>query len=253
MMKEKFRIEELKKENLKFIVELVRSSFEKKYLIPSIYRAKGIEKFISNELDNHFSPYKYFVMWENDVIVGYAEYKVFEGQFTAFLNIIAVNNEFKNKGIGKKLYEYTKNKFIEDGFSSIALDVYESNEIALNWYLTFGFTKKSSNSFYEIEAKLNCEYKSKICIQNFPHYKELQKIYGFYFLDILIENESYKVGTIEKDIIVRGNYTEQLKNQLPFLSKQQEINKFYLLGNEKESEELKLIDKIFRMELNLKS
>ncbi|HEY1196823.1 GNAT family N-acetyltransferase [Flavobacterium sp.] len=252
MMKERYRIEELKKENLKLVVELVRSSFENKYLIPSIYRTKGIEKFISNELENHFSPYRYFVMFENDVIMAYAEYKIFEGQSTAFLNIIAVNNEFKNKGVGKKIYEYTKNKFLKDGFDTIALDVYESNKIALNWYLNFGFIQKKSNSFYEIDIKKDLEHKSKIFIQNFPHYKELQKIYGFYFLDILIENESYKLGTIEQDIIVRGNYSESLKNQLSLLSKQSEINKFYLLGDEKESEELKLIDKIFRMELNLK-
>lgn len=252
MTKERYRIEELKKEDVETVVNLVRSSFEKKYLIPSIYRGKGIDKFISNEIDNPFSPYKYFVLWDENTIAGYAEYKIFESTSTAFLNIISVSNDYKNKGIGRKIYEYSKNFFIEKGFASIALDVYESNKIALDWYINFGFKQISSNSFYEIKLKDTDQDDSKIFIQNFPQYKELQNSYGFYFLDVVIENENHRLGTIDEDLIVRGNYSSFLEKQLPILSKKFQFKKIYFVGSESQSEGFEFVDKILRMELNIK-
>ena len=102
MMKENYKINLLQQKDVSKATNIVKTSFEKTYLIPSIYRGRGIEHFISNEIENPFSPYRYFVLFEENVIVGFAEYKIFESTSTAFLNIIAVNNECKNRGIGKK-------------------------------------------------------------------------------------------------------------------------------------------------------
>lgn len=252
MTKERYKIEELKKEDIETVVNLVRSSFEKKYLIPSIYRGKGIEKFISNEIDNPFSPYKYFVFWDENTIAGYAEYKIFESTLTAFLNIISVSNDYKSKGIGRKIYEYSKNFFVKKNFTLIALDVYQSNKIALDWYTNFGFKQTSSNSFYEIKLKQNDQDDSKIFIQNFPQYKELQNSYGFYFLDVVVKGENHRIGTIGEDLIVRGNYSKFLEEQLPILSTKFQCKNIYFVGSESQFEGFEFVDKILRMELNIK-
>ena len=221
-------------------------------MIPSIYRAKGIEKFISNELDNLFSPYKYFVLCYENEIAGYVEYKIFESTSTAFLNIIAVSNDYKQKGIGRKLFEYSRNFFSQRGFNSIQLDVYKTNTVAFNWYLSFGFGHKSSNSFYQIELDAKHQKPNQIYIQNYPQYKELHKKFGFYFLDVTIANENIRLGTIEKDLIVRGVFTQSLREQLLYFSKILEFENLYFIGGNCEFEECKFMNEIIRMELNIK-
>lgn len=252
MTKEKYSIRSIEKEDVAKVVRLVTTSFEKEYLIPSIYKGKGIEKFISNELDNQFSPYKHFVLCYENEIAGYVEFKIFESTSTAFLNIIAVSNDYKQKGIGRKLFEYSRIFFSQRGFNSIQLDVYKTNTVALNWYLSFGFEQKSSNSFYKLELDAKNQRPNQIYIQNYPQYKELQKIYGFYFLDLTIGNENIRLGTIEKDLIVRGVYTQSLREQLLYFSETLEFENLYLIGSNCEFEECKLMNEIIRMELNIK-
>lgn len=251
-MKEKYNIQSLVKKDVNQVVTLVCDSFKKEYLIPSIYRGKGIVKFISQELENIFSPYRYFVIRYENEIAGYAEYKIFESNSIAHLNIIAVSNNYKQKGIAKKIFEFTKSFFIERGFSSIQLDVYKSNTIALNWYSSLGFKKESSNSFFKIKLQAKEQGPNKINIQNYPQYKELQKIFGFYFLDLTIENENICVGTIEKDLIVKGVYSQLFREQLHHFSEIFKFENFYFIGNSCEFEECEFINEIFRMELNLK-
>lgn len=251
MTKEKYNIRSIVKEDVAKVVSLVTSSFEQDYLIPSIYRGKGIAKFISNELDNIFSPYRYFVLCCENEIAGYVEFKIFESASIAFLNIIAVNNDYKQKGIGRKLFEYSRIFFSEIGINSIQLDVYKSNTIALNWYLSIGFEQKSYNSLYKIELEAKNQKTNQIRLQNYPQYKELQKIFGFSFLDLTIENENIRVGTIGKDIIVRGIYTQSLRDQLLNFSEVLKFENLYFIGSNCAFEECKFMNEIFRMELNI--
>src|SRR5665647_738318 len=133
MMKEKYNIKELDKNDIALAVNLVRRSFNNDFLIPSIYRSKGIERFIANELENRFSPYKYFVICIDNVIVGFVEFKIFSNLSMAFLNIICISNEYKNKGVGSTLFEYCRAYFLKNNFKSIQLDVYKTNVQALKW------------------------------------------------------------------------------------------------------------------------
>lgn len=252
MTKEKYSIRSIVKEDIGKVVNLVTTSFEKDFLIPSIYRGKGIEKFISNELDNKFSPYRYFVFCYENEIAGYAEYKIFENTSTAFLNIIAVSNDYKQKGIGRELFVYSRNFFSQRGFDSIQLDVYKTNTVVLNWYLSFGFEQKSSNLFYKIGLDAKKQKTNQIYIQNYPQYKELHKIFGFHFLDVTIADENIRLGIIEKDLIVRGVYTQSQREQLLSFWKEMEFENLYFIGSNCEFEECKFMNEIIRMELNIK-
>ena len=144
-----------------------------------------------------------------------------------------------------------KNYFAERGFESLALDVYESNTVAFNWYKGFGFNQTNSTAFYEIEIERNKQEFAKIYIQNYPQYKVLQEKYGFFFLDIVVENESIRLGTIDKDLIIRENYPLSLRLNLPYLLVNLEFEKIYFIGNDSHSE-FRIIDNIIRMELNIK-
>lgn len=252
MMKEEYNIRLLEKQDISKAVALVTSSFEKEYLIPSIYRGKGIEKFISKELDNKFSPYRYFVLLYENEVAGYLEYKIFQNSTVAFLNIIAVSNAYKQKGIGKKLLEFSMSFFAERKFSSIQLDVYKTNTVALNWYLSFGFEEKNSNSFFNIELNQNEPKHNSILVQNYPQFKELHEEFGFSLLDISFGTDSFRIGTIGKDLILRNAYSKTLLEELPNFMKLMHFENLYFVGNNCEVKESQLINEILRMELNIK-
>lgn len=252
MMKEVHNIRPIQPDDVVAVVNIVGSSFDNNYLIPSIYRCKGITDFISFEINNMFSPYRYFVYCIDEEIAGYAEYKIFKNTGVAFLNIIAVNNKFKNKGIGGLLFNYTRDFFIEEGFSSIHLDVYKTNLVALKWYKGFGFKKTSSNYFYKVGIDSENQKCSEFVIQNYAQYKVVNDAFGFYFLDISNANEDIRLGTIDGDLFIRGKYPQSLRMQLDDFSKKIFFRNLYYIGSECSFNECEFIDKIIRMELNIK-
>jgi ribosomal protein S18 acetylase RimI-like enzyme len=250
-MKEKYSIKEMKMEDIPIVVKLVRESFDNKYLIPSIYRAKGVAKFIFNELENKFTPCKYFVFWDGDQIVGFSEFKIHNSEIV-FLNIIAVSNEYKNKGIGRQLLENSRKYFIDQGFKSIQLDVYKSNTIAITWYSKCGFKHESSNMFYKIKLKPNSRIASKgFYIRNYSQFKAISEFFGFYFVDVGIGPSNLKFGFIDNDLFWRGNYDCNIIEQLPDFVEILKIQNVYFIGNRLNIIESELIDEIIRMELNI--
>lgn len=252
MMKEVHDIRPIQPNDVVSVVNIVRSSFDNNYLIPSIYRCKGITDFISIEINNMFSPYRYFVYCVDEIIAGYAEYKILKKSGVAFLNIIAVNKKYKNNGIGGLLFNYTRDFFIEEGFNYIHLDVYKTNLVALNWYERFGFVKKSSNYFYKIGIDFENQKCSEFVIQNYAQHKVVNDAFGFYFLDISNANEDIRLGTIDEDLFIRGNYTQSLRTQLDDFSKKIFFRNLYYIGAECSFNECEFIDEIIRMELNIK-
>jgi len=55
---------------------------------------------------------------------------------------LAVRKEYWNKGIGLKLMLFAESLAKRDKFNSIRLDTYNSNLIAINFYLSLGYVKK---------------------------------------------------------------------------------------------------------------
>lgn len=251
-MSEEFEIKELEAKDVATVVDLVRTSFDSNYIIPSIYRGKGIAKFILSELENEFSPYKYFVLYCNNKIAAYTEYKIFKKQSMAFLNIVSVSNKYKNQRLGSKIFEYSRDYFKTGGFQSIELDVYASNSVAINWYKTYGFEQLSSKLFYKVELNRDSQNKNDVYIKNFPQYKEIKNTLGFYFLDTSIENKDTMFGVIEDDLIIRGVFDQSINLHLSYICKVLKMNNIYYIGNECQFPECKFIDQIERMKLNIK-
>lgn len=247
-MKENYEIRFLRAKDIVAAVNIVRSSFEEDYLIPSVYRSKGIEKFIYFELDNPFSAYKYFVICKGKEIVGFAEFKLFKSNSVAFLNVIAVSNNYKGLGVGKLLLDYSKNFFAEYGYTAIQLDVYKSNLNAISYYDKFGFVKTDSKSFYKIQIPEN-SFEADICVLNFSQYKAMIEVFGFYFIDIIIDGITTRLGVIDNDIIIRGQYDLPLHNVIKTISNALFANNVYLISESCDSEGALIQDEIYRFQL----
>ena len=250
MMKEKFDIRELEVKDVLKIVTLVRTSFHTNYIKPSIYRGQGVDRFILSELENQFSPYKYFVLYVNNKVAAYTEYKIFSQLNMVFLNIIAVSNNFKNQKFGSIIFEFSRDYFKKKGFKTIQLDVYSTNTVAINWYTKYGFNRLSSNFFYKMEMNKK-HIENNIIIKNFPQFKVMKSTLGFSFLETSINNEDFNFGIIEDDIFVRGKYDYSISCHIAYISKILNMRNIYYIGNEALSSESNFIDKIERMELNL--
>lgn len=249
-MKENYKIKFLKKEDISTVISLVKLSFQASYLIPSIYRGVGIEKFIANELDNPFSSYKYFVVYNRKEIVGYAEFKIFKEKAMVFLNIIVISNKYKGTGIGSRLLEYSKSYFLSNGYSFMQLDVFKSNFLAINYYNKFGFKNIGIKNFYSINTT-NFFSNDVVKIANYPNYLTLIQIYGFSFLEFFINGISIRVGVIEDDIIIREESCLQFRKNINKVSKVLGINNIYQITEQNNLFDAVLQDEIYRLQLEL--
>lgn len=254
MMKENYKIKQLEIDDVKDFVRIIRESFQSHHLVPSIYRGKGVEQFIINEMDNIFSPYKYFVAYHNNQVVGSAEFKVFAGSNTFFLNMIASEKEFKGKGIGKSILNFAVDFFVRLGYENFQLDVYQDNNVALNWYLTLGFKQMEYKSLYKVNTKSYKLEEQRIYIQNYPQYKINKDSYGFNYIDVVSHNESMRIGVIGDDLIFRGEYRDTTKIIAKILHDSLYFKNIYFIGkdNMTNRSELIFMNNIIRMELKLK-
>ena len=240
-------------EDVKSIVLLVRESFNELYLISSIYRCFGIESFISTEIKNQFSPYRYFVAEIDEKIVGFAEYKLFFDTSVAFLNMIAVDHNLKGRGIASSLFYHTKEFFSDQSFECIELDVFSSNSIALNWYISLGFSEKNTKSFYEYkgETVFTKVLEKKMVILNYPNFRCLYKEFGFSFLQILSEEQNVNIGIIDDTGIFRETLPEgESFSDILNMLESENIKKICYIGNEININDFTKISDIKRMKLN---
>lgn len=251
-MKEEIKIDIAVVSDIGCIIDLVRSSFNEAYLKSSIYRCKGIADFISAELNNSFSPYKYFVAKMHNKIVGFVEFKIFPQTSTAFLNMIATDNTFKGKGIATKIFDFSEKYFREQMYNNIQLDVFKSNEVARQWYVNMGFIKEKASSFYEQNLKNSPKDIPDMMILNLSQFNCLYEKFGFSFLQISTLKQSFTLGIIDKNIIVNGDdVSEEILLTVKSFFKDYNFKTIYYKGQEKNLEKYKYIDEIHRMKLTL--
>ncbi len=249
-MNEKYNLKIIDKQDISEAVSIVRSSFNPKYLYASIYRGHGIVSHIQNELENSFSPYYYMGLYENNILVGFVEYKLFKEDNLSFLNMIAIRNDYKSLGIGTILFEKTRKFFADKGFGFIGLDVFASNTTALNWYSKLGFKIENTTPFSKVTIK---ESNNSIDFEilNYPQFKVVNKFYGFYFIELQYGNHKESVRYIDSDLIIRGSKNKELETIIIHLKKIVPIKNVYFIGDNCPFSNSELKDKILRMKLKL--
>lgn len=252
MNEESFKIRLASVEDSVKIVSLVRSSFDDLYLTASIYKCFGIEKFICDEIENEYSPYRYFVAEIDNTIVGFVEFKMFYDSSVAFLNMITTDNNFKGKGIANKFFKYTKEYFFDIGFKSIQLDVFSSNTVALNWYISMGFEQEEAKGFYKYckTDLLDQHTKQDMIITNYSNFKCLYSHFGFSFLQLTLNKQSLNIGVINGNGILRETLPEsEYYTRIYTVLKQKNINNLYYIGKDNINDDFTKIDEINRMKL----
>ena len=241
-------------EDIAKIVSLVRTSFNDLYLTASIYKCFGIEKFICNEIENEYSPYKYFIAEIDNYIVGFVEFKMFYDSSVAFLNMIATDNTFKGKGVAGKFFKYTKEHFFDLGFKNIQLDVFSSNTVALNWYTSMGFEQEETKNFYKYSKTdlLNEQFGEGLVITNYSNFKCLYDHFGFSFLQLTFNKQNLNIGIINDNAILRDILPDsECYASIYTVLKQKNINSLYYIGKDdiRLHDGFTKIDEINRMKL----
>jgi hypothetical protein len=118
-------------------------------------------------------------------------------------------------------------------------------------YERFGYKKVDSQSFYKLQLETIAQSKNDIYIQNYPQFKILHNKLGFSFLEVAIQDKSFKFGVVDNDLIIRGSYDSSVKQYLKCLCEILKLENIYIIGNPSKFKELEFIDNIYRMKLNL--
>lgn len=114
---------------------------------PDLFK-KGMRKYSDEDLVKiiNDSSKPIFVYEENNKIIGYCFCNIqitkdvpslFDRK-SLYIDDLCVDIEFRNKHIGKSLFEYVKKYATDNDFDSITLNVWEGNDAALNFYKNVG-------------------------------------------------------------------------------------------------------------------
>jgi ribosomal protein S18 acetylase RimI-like enzyme len=92
-------------------------------------------------------------------------------RITYFIEDIVVDNNYRRKGIGKKLYNYLQDKAREENIDAIELNVWAFNDSAIKFYESLGMSVKNMK-LEKILTDDNIELKEqKIIVTNKVGYK----------------------------------------------------------------------------------
>ncbi len=74
---------------------------------------------------------------ENNQIAGYISYRVVDDK-SELLNFL-IHEKYRQKGYGKKLFDFVINELKSEGVKTLILEVRVSNERAIKFYESYGF------------------------------------------------------------------------------------------------------------------
>jgi ribosomal protein S18 acetylase RimI-like enzyme len=120
---------------------------------PSLSKTMGIEKYASK-----IYSYSNMIIAEDIVkhkIVGFCFF--YDNNIEvkeAFLSLIHVNRDYRNRGISKALLSKMFKRLIDVRFQSISLEVNTYNSLAINLYQSYGFKivgRKNNSIFMKLE------------------------------------------------------------------------------------------------------
>ena len=110
------------------------------------------EKAINGYLPNGFNTknHEFYNVIENGKVLGYVWIKVIEENKSAFLYEIYLVEEFRSRGIGKKVMAELESLLSIREIAFFRLHVFGNNEHAINLYNNLGFHVAGINMYKEI-------------------------------------------------------------------------------------------------------
>lgn len=114
---------------------------------PDLFKEKGSKyskEQLADIINNEKTPI--FVYEEDNKIIGHCFCIINEIKNSTnindyknlFIDDLCIDENYRNKGIGKEMYNYVKEYAKENGIYNITLHVWEGNESAFNFYKNLG-------------------------------------------------------------------------------------------------------------------
>ena len=99
---------------------------------------KGHDKHISDEvLQTKIAAKEIYVVQEGSELIGWLRYNLFWDNMP-FMNLVYLLEEYRRKGIGKKLVHYWEKDMKEKGYKNVLTST-QSNEEAQHFYRKMGY------------------------------------------------------------------------------------------------------------------
>ena len=138
---EKVDIRTATPEDVSGIFALATSLFGSKQFLYTIYQAPPAQAYLEKRVAAGSATNPFFVLEAYGQLVGY--YEALVGEKNCFLNYIGIDKSFGGQGYGDLLLAHFTGLARDRGITELALDVFESNELALTWYQRRGFEQKA--------------------------------------------------------------------------------------------------------------
>jgi L-amino acid N-acyltransferase YncA len=253
-MKEEIYTAQLMPEMVSAAVSMVRDSFNPLFLSTSIYRAPGMEHFLSYELTNPHSAYDYKVITnENDDFLGFCEFKKIEPTIV-FLNIIALSERLKGKGVGNRILSESIADYRQSGYESMMLDVFSTNQSAISLYNRLGFIEAGKQKLYKLRRHIRegeSPTEQELIFVNYPQIQSLCKAFGFGMLEYKKAGCQFRLGLIDRDLILHSYSSDEEATNARNIAAALKINNIFAFCEDYEPSNADLLDTILRMKIKL--
>lgn len=159
----------------------------------TIYGAHGFERYLRDcfALPPAHCSSRYFVVARRRRVVGYAEVR--RNGAEAFLNNIYVDPAERGGGVGRQLLKAALTA--DSDASTLALDVFATNERAFQWYASLGLKVVQSHAWTEMrlsDGGTNAQW----TILGLPQADVIHRRYGFSQVSLATQHGVFPVGRI---------------------------------------------------------
>lgn len=192
------------------VLELIREWMPPEIFQLTIYSCHGYTKYLQMLLTTPLKEHYFYAAQRERQFVGFSNWRNFGDEF--FLNMICVSPEHRNTGIGQALFRHGVNTAKHLGSKLIALDVFDWNHRAQEWYSSLGFVSETQTLWLVGDLPRPSEAStSRARIIGFPQAETIHERFGFSMLTIETPRQTYSVGRLQ-DRIYRVSSLEALSD-----------------------------------------
>ncbi|WP_445381937.1 GNAT family N-acetyltransferase [Robiginitalea sp. IMCC43444] len=204
MRKDEYSILKARDNDIEFILETIKLSFRTDLLIPTIYRARGANRYLQYLIKQPLGKQRIEIINYNRRKVGFLIYTM--NSNSLFLDLIGIMPNEQGKGHGKFILDYLQVKSKPGPLGSIRLNVFESNQAAVKWYFSNGFEKEATRYLCEVSLKEKFEL-DNFYLLDYPKYKLQEEVFGFSKIKVEYQDLLFTFGQIEESLFFNDDFS----------------------------------------------
>ena len=178
------------------IAALVRESFRPADLDLTIYGCAGIAAYLAMQfaLPPTFSPSAYLVAETANRIAGFVEMRARENGLC--LNYIATSPACRGAGVARELLAVALRALQPPADAAFTLDVFEHNQIALDWYRRMGFRPIEHLAFWQFSPPSATNTAEQVRILDLPQADVTHGAFGFSSFHLVHDGRTFPIGRL---------------------------------------------------------